>query len=869
MAEAASNRWAEVERLYHAAREREAGVRAAFLADACAGDEALRAEVESLLKFDTAAGAFLTRPALEQAARALPQPGAGALAGRQIHGYDIRALLGAGGMGEVYLARDLRLGRDVALKILRRSVAASPAYLQRFEDEARSASILNHPNIVTIYGVGEDGDISYIAMERVNGRTLREVVASATLAIPAVLDLAVQLADALAVAHNNGIVHRDLKPDNVMVTPEGLLKVLDFGIAKREGVLDPESTVSGHTESTVVQTQAGTILGTVGYMSPEQADGRRATAASDQFSFGAILYELLTGRRAFERASKAATLEAIRRYPPEPIESINANVTVPLRRLVARCLQKDPAARYPRTRDLAAELRDIRERVTGGGLSRRQVIWLGTAAAATLATAGGLGWWNWPRGPRVRSLALLPFENAGSDADVEHLCDGLTDNLILRIGVLPSIRVMTHSLVSNFKRTGLDARSFARTIGADSVLTGTVTERAGELTIAASLVEVASGKPLWSNSYTRQAADLQLVRDAITTAIVNDGIRLQLSNEDRDRLVRHPTDNADAYERFLKGSYLHEHQEPGDDVRARDLFTQAIALDPKFALAYAALAATYATAAINGWELPGNCWSLCHSNAREALDRDHELPDAYAASAQLEFFCNWAWAAADQQWSLAMRARSAEMFLPLRTGRALQQWALGRTADALRIIREVRALDPLSPMFVITEAHYLEHDGQLDEAAATYESVLRTVPDQADPMHQGAMAGLAETRRLQGRFDEAISLRRDLDSGRDDLLDALLATARGADGYRRIEQQCARRDLDNLEQSAASGSYVAPIDRARLYALLGDTTQALRHLDDALEVRDPGVTFLKADTVWSALRAHPRFIAVVEKVGLP
>jgi serine/threonine protein kinase/Tfp pilus assembly protein PilF len=869
MADLGSTRWPEIERLYYAAREQDAAARAAFLAHACAGDEALLAEVESLLKFETAAGAFLTRPALEQAARALPPPRAGALTGRQIHGYDVHALLGAGGMGEVYLARDLRLGRDVALKILPRFAAGSPRAVRRFEDEARSASVLNHPNIVTIYGVGEDDDVSYIAMERVIGRTLREIIASADLAIPAVLDLAVQLADALAVAHDKGIVHRDLKPENVMVTPEGLLKVLDFGIAKREGTVDAGPTLDTESEAATPETQAGTILGTVGYMSPEQADGRRATAASDQFSFGAILYELLTGRRAFERASRSATLEAIKRDEPEPIESINANVPVPLRRFVTRCLEKDPGARYARTPDLAAELREIRERVTGGGLSRRQVIWLGVAATVATTTAGGLGWWMWPRGPRVRSLALLPFENADQNEELDHLCDGLTDALILRIGVLPSIRVMAHSLVSNFKRSTLDARSFARKIGADSVLTGTVTRRAGELTIAASLVEIASGKPLWSNSYTRSAADLQLVQDAIATEIVNDGIRLQLSDEDRNRLVRHATENADAYELFLQAKYLHEQQERDLNLQARGLFERAIALDPKFALAYAALGATFSTAAINGWEVPADCWPECQRNAREALNRDSELPDAYVENASRQFFYNWDWPAADRDWGLAMRARSAGMFLPLRTGRALQQWALGRTADALRIIREIRALDPLSPLFIVKEAHFLRQDGQLDQAAAAYETALREDPDMA-----AAAAGLAEIRRAQGRFDEAIKLlRRAIPSaipqGFDETLDRLLHTAQGADGCRQIERRATEASLHILDLASAAGLYVSPIDRARLYAQLGDSRRALDSLDNALDIRDPGVVTLNADTAWDAVRTHPRFIEAVKKVGLP
>jgi serine/threonine-protein kinase len=862
MADSGPDRWPELERLYFEARELDTSTRAAFLAKACHGDEALRAEVESLLELDGAAGRFLTRPALEHAARTISAPGAGTLVGRQIHGYDVRALLGAGGMGEVYLARDLRLGRDVALKILARSVANDPAYVRRFEDEARSASVLNHPNIVTIYGVGEDGDISYIAMERVNGRTLREIIASADLAIPAVLDLAVQLADALAVAHNNGIVHRDLKPDNVMVTPEGRLKVLDFGIAKREGALESAPTMIASGAGAIGETVVGTIIGTVGYMSPEQATGRRATASSDQFSFGAILYELLTGKRAFQRGSRSDTLEAIKRDPPAPIETINANVTAPLRRLVARCLEKDPAARYPRTADLAADLREVRERIVNGGLSRRQVIWLGTAAAVAAATAGGVGWWFWPHGPRVRSLALLPFENTEKDPDVDHLCAGLADNLILRIGVLPSIRVMPTTLVANFTNSGLDPKAFARRVGADSVLTGSITRRNGELTIAASLVETGTGKQLWSNSYTRAAAtDLQLVRDAIATEIVNDGIRLQLSEDDRNRLVRHATNNAEAFELYLRGAYAHEHFTPEDNARAKELFQKAIALDSTFALAYAALAATYSTGVIDGDISPAEGWHACNDAVRDAIKRDPELPDAYAEAAGYEFFYNWAWEKADEQWGLAMRQRSAEMYLPVRTGRALQQWALGRTGDAVRIIREIRTLDPLSPTYILKEGFFLRQDGQLDEAASTFERVLRAVAPESREAAK-ATSGLAEVRRDQGRFDEAIALLRTLDPG-------IATTARGADGYRGILSNGARGELEDLHQKQAAGLYVAPIDRARCYAQLGDIPHAMQGLDEAFEVIDPGVVFLKSDEVWRPMRSDPRFVAAVKRVGLP
>ena len=343
-----SDRWAEVERIYHDALEREAGERAAFLEKACGGDDALKREVSSLLEHEPAAGAFLEKPALEnEAKRFLREPRIGP---RDIDGYEILSLVGEGGMGEVYRARDLTLGREVAIKVLARSAAGD---LRRFEEEARLASALNHPNIVTIYGVGEGPDFAYIAMELVRGRTLRALLAADRVTVKRALDLAVQFADALASAHAIGIVHRDLKPENLMVTPEGLLKVLDFGIAKLQGPAQP----AGRR----FQTEDGRILGTVGYMSPEQAAGKAASHASDQFALGTILYEMLTGERAWKRDTAAETLAAIIREEPPPIASASPGAPPALRWIVDRCLAKDPEERYASTRDLARDLATLRD----------------------------------------------------------------------------------------------------------------------------------------------------------------------------------------------------------------------------------------------------------------------------------------------------------------------------------------------------------------------------------------------------------------------------------------------------------------------------------------------------------------------------
>ncbi len=364
----APDRWAEVERIYHEVLEHEAleqgalepdpGKRAAFLDEACGGDEALRREVQSLLGYAQASDTFLERPALEDEAEELRQEPGPPLVQRQIDEYRILSLLGEGGMGQVYRAKDLTLGREVAIKVLHGLAAGGPGNLRRFEEEARLASVLNHPNIVTIYGVGEKSDLAYIAMELVHGRTLREMLSGDPLSLKVSLDLAAQLAGALSVAHARGIVHRDLKPENIMVTREGRLKVLDFGIAKLHGPRDPATEPR---PGSVVHTEDGSILGTVGYMSPEQAAGKRAVPASDQFSLGTILYEMVTGRRAWKRSTAAETLTAIIREDPAPIASAAPGTPKSLRWIIERCLAKDPEDRYGSTRDLARDLATLRD----------------------------------------------------------------------------------------------------------------------------------------------------------------------------------------------------------------------------------------------------------------------------------------------------------------------------------------------------------------------------------------------------------------------------------------------------------------------------------------------------------------------------
>jgi serine/threonine protein kinase len=874
------DRWRLIEKLYHQAIECAENDRAAFLEKACAGDTELRRELESLLVPGIDNSSFLGPSAIENAARELAQGGPAIARGKRLGTYTILSLLGKGGMGEVYLARDMKLEREVAVKVLANAAAADPDYLRRFEEEARLASRLNHPNIVTIYGAEAHGDIAYIAMEFVRGQTLRQLLAQGVIPVTKVLDLAVQIADALAAAHAGGVVHRDLKPENVMVTTEDLVKVLDFGLAKRQRDVVPRNAAQDDlTEAGL--TSPGIILGTVGYMSPEQVTGRPAGHTADQFSFGAILYEMLTGRRAFNRETAVETLSAIVREQPSPVQTLNADVTPPLRQVLDRCLAKDAADRYPVTRDLAVQLRQIRDRWDTGGeprppvlvasrraLTRRRAIWLGGAAVVS-SVAGFTSWKLWPGDSGIRSLAVLPFANVAKDVDAEYLCSGITDSLIQRIARLPPLKVMARSAIFNYKEKTVDPREAGRQLGVDAIVTGTVARRSGRLLISVELMDVRSGVQLWSGTYDRSGADLLLAQDEITTAIVDQGIRLQLSRDDRRQIVRHPTEDPAAYELYLRAEHLRARETEKDYLSARSLLEQAIARDSKFALAHMALAGNYAVMAVDGYMRPTEAWPMVDRYARQAMALDSALLQAHGWLAAEAFWFNWNWAVAEQEWETALRAPADAGAPDFLLGYSLERWALGRPDDALRLTRRARDLDPLSPVFRIREADLLLQTGQLKDAQDVYQNVIHDEPADAR-----AYLGLAEVRRAQSRFDDAIDLLRQgymAEAGGDVLdhsLAEVLSTARGAEGYRQVEKATARLELDGL-MSRASEAYASSLDFARAYARLGNKEQAIAYLNASFADRAPGLVFLKADHAWEAVRDDPRFVAAVRRVGLP
>jgi len=600
-------------------------------------------------------------------------------------------------------------------------------------------------------------------------------------------------------------------------------------------------------------------------MSPEQAAGLSVDHRTDQFSFGAIVYEMLCGRRCFERDSKGATIHAVVSESYGPLPQADSNSARSLVQLVEKCLAKDRGDRYATTVDLLADVRRIRQAAIDEdrrrGFSRRQVLWLTGAAVFGAAAAAG-SWRLWPHAPPIRKLAVLPFANPAGDEDVEYLCDGLADSLIRRLSLTRGVEVKAMSAVLHFKGSSAAPLAIGRQLDADLVLTGSLNRRAGRLTVSAELVDVASAARLWGDQLDRPQGDVLAVHDEIAAAILRN-IGFAAAPEDEHRFTRALTPDSRAYDLYLQAvHYINFETEEGYST-ARELLKRAISYDSRFALAHVKLATTYSVMAIDGYEAPHRAFEESVPAIRRALELDADLADAHAEAATAAFYYQWDWSAADHEWDLALGSRRGGVQPEILTLRALEEWALGRTDEALQFARAARRADPLNATCVLREADLLAKIGQLDAAAALYEKVTRETPDD-----ERAYFGLADVRRQQGRFDDAIDAWRRAGEAADDDTSAA-ANVRGAAGYVRIETANARRQLQELQARAASGAYVSPLDYGRLYARLGDRETAFKYLAASFEERSTGLVFLLVDSSWDNIRGDARFRAAVRRVGLP
>ena len=798
--------------------------------------------------------------------------------GERLGHYRIADRLGAGGMGEVYRAHDEQLHRDVAIKLLPPDSIDDPGARARLVREARAAASLNHPYICTVHEVGETGGQAYIAMELVEGQTLSDRLASGPMPVDQAVRCGAQLAEALGHAHERGVLHRDLKSANVIVTPAGRVKVLDFGLAKRLGA----SELTTQLDATAMG--GGTVAGTLPYMAPEQLRGQTAQAAADVWALGVVLYEMTHGTRPFQGQTSFEVSAAILGGPPAPFAP---SIPAGLQAIIARCLEKEPGLRYKTGSEVGAALEVLQTRGASGAeitdpriapappVRRARKPWLtwrpalaGGAIAVALALAAVMtAWVLWPMGAPapVRSIAVLPFRNVQNDATLDHVSDGITEGLVRRIKTITALRVVALRRVLHYRGHGVDPRDVGRDLNVENVLSGTVTRQGTQLKIDATLHETVNGNPLWSDTYTLDASALLDTQDDIASAIMDEGLRVSLSAAERERLVKHPTSDAQAYDLFLQAGYLQRRGTESEYLQAQDLLERAIKRDEKFSLAYAALGALYAMFVVDGFMRPTDAWPLVDKYQRQAAALDPDFVDTPGYEHAMAFFFYWNWEAAESARKKVLQVRVKHFDLEDLRALAIERWALGHADEALALVRRTRLVDPLNPDMMSVEADYLRQTGQLDAAAALYRESIKT-----DPANHVPYFGLAELFVEQGRFDEANDYRRQAHAiAGDEALAEAFARARGEAGYRQVDRLWVLQQLESYKDRAARNAYVSPLDLARAYAMLGDKEQAFRYLNDAYNERSSGMVFLNVDRAWNAVRHEPQFLYFVRKVGLP
>jgi TolB-like protein/Tfp pilus assembly protein PilF/predicted Ser/Thr protein kinase len=659
-------------------------------------------------------------------------------------------------MGEVYRARDVRLDRSVAVKILPAELAADEKYRQRFEREARAASALSHAHIAHLYDVGEEGGTHFIAMELVEGENLRELVSRGPLDVDRVVDYGLQVASALEEAHDAGIVHRDIKSANAVVSPKGQVKVLDFGLARKSA---DETAGLDSQLSTQAQTQVGVVMGTVPYMSPEQALGKDVDARTDLFSMGVVLYELATGQLPFRGDTSAQTIDQICHSSPEPLAALNREIPAELERIVRKCLEKDRDRRYATARDLVVDLRNLqRDREPGARpahapgrwMPRRRFVVLGTVAIVLLLAAGltAVSYWRAPAGPLIGSLAVLPFENATADESMGYLGDGISESLINTLSRLPDLKVISRRSAFAFKEDDADPREIGRKLGVDALVLGSLSRRGGELAISAELVDVRDDSQVWGARYSRPADDVMAVEREIASTIART-LRRRLSGEDEERLARRATSDPEAYRLYLKGrEFLVGSQ--GEMDRSVESFRQAIARDPGYALAYAGLASAYAIQAY----LRGTDREAVLDEARAAVERalelDPDLAEAHAARGMVLFYFEWDWTGAEAAFTRAIELDPGSAAAHEEYGNFLM--SMGRLDEGLVESQRAWDLDPLSvgPIHDIA-INYLVR-GDYEEAEAHFRKAI-----EVNPNWTWGYIKLARTLAHEGDCEEALA----------------------------------------------------------------------------------------------------------------
>ncbi len=908
----ADENWQKAKEIFAEALRRKPAERRRFLDDVCADDAETRREVESLLASFDDAGSFMESPAVTEVADAVQRHKI-LEKGIKFGHYEIVRQIGAGGMGEVYLAKDNKLDRQVAVKILNEQFSRHEANLDRFVAEAKAASALNHPNIIVIYEIGDADGANYIVSEFIEGETLREKIVrtacvsgrvccdgsppahagGSDLPLAEVLEIVIQIANALTAAHTAHIVHRDIKPENIMIRPDGYVKILDFGLAKLV-----EQKAVGFDESTIKQnrTAKGVILGTVNYMSPEQAKGEKIDARTDVFSFGVVIYEMIAGRTPFAGDSMSETFANLINSEPPPLIRYSSNVPDELQRIVAKTLHKKKDERYQTMRDVLTDLKSLRENLafderleksnssgdrnatavlqatTGEANQRtaetnnptgrfnRRKSFAALAFAALLIGAVGLGYYFWTLNKSAsskKSLAVLPFVNVGNDANAEYLSDGITESIINNLSQLSGLKVMSRNSVFRFKTNQIDTRQIALQLGVETLVTGDIKQLGDKLVINVRLIDGRDDSQIWGNQYVKNSTDIIAAQNEIAQAVAGN-LRVKLTNSEQQQLRKNYTENAKALELYLRGRYAYFKVTEPELRKSIEFYRQAIDADPNYALAYAGIADAYRTLSVSGGSVaPQEAFSQAKAMGQKALELDANLAEAHIVLGWTGFLYDWNWSAAEADLKKALE-------LSPNNADALRAYAhllsnAGRHDEAVAMGRRARELDPLSLITNALEGQFLFYAGRDEEAIARLNKTL-----ELDPNFWVAHNVLGRVYLRQKRFAEAIAefnaARKSSGGSSEPLTQSGYALAKSGD------RQAAQAALEEL-QSIGKENYVPAYNYAMIYNGLGETDEALNYLEKSSKQREAQMASIKIDTRWDNLRSEPRFSGLMKDMN--
>jgi eukaryotic-like serine/threonine-protein kinase len=853
----------KIEEIFRAALDQEPDQISAFLDTACKDDELLRRKVEALLASHQRPGSFIETSAVGLATRIIQNGQADLLVGRTIGHYKISKRIGTGGMGEVYLATDITAGRKAALKLLPLRFTDDAERLKRFQREARAVVGLNHPNIVTVYEIGEDHSTHYIASELIEGETLRQRLMHGRIEVGEAVDVAIQVANALVAAHETGIVHRDIKPENIMLRPDGYVKVLDFGIAKLAEQQVPLTTPRDEALS-LVETNLGSILGTVRYMSPEQACGGQVDKTTDIWSLGVVLYEMVTGNAPFIGDTPREVMSSILEKEPPPLTHYIAHAPAELQQIISKTLRKDREERYHSAHELLQALKDLRHKLeVEADMARATAApsWLRwtrspTALAlvvlvAALALALPFYWHRslTTSSPPEKSIAVLPFVDLSQAKDQEYFCDGMSEEILEALAKVEGLRVVARTSSFSFKGKSVNAREVGEKLNVANVLEGSLRREGDRVRVTAELINARSGFHLWTETYDRKLEDVFALQDEITRSIV-DALKIKLAVS----LPAHEQRNIEVYDLYLQGLYFSNKSSEEDLRRALSFFQRAVEKDPTFGRAWTGIAKVWYFLA-DVYVKPLDAYPASKEAALKAIALDEKDAEAHCYLSEAKRVLDWDLAGAEAELNHALELDSNSATAHFFS--ALLPLFRGELKEGLRLVLEAEKLDPVSPIIsYVATAAYLAND-QIDEAIGEGQRTL-----QLDPNYFYLDSDLAAAYRERGNFAEAIAL----------YTKAQEATHLPSSGlaitYARMGRETEAQDILAQLLQAREKRYVSAPVIAAVYVAFGEKEEAFRWLERAYAEHSGILQWIAFLPEFRPLHSDARFAHLLRRIGV-